>query len=65
MKCKACGNETGEETTKITMVFSISHPENIDIKVDNKYKKLSIEMCLRNKQQLHQLLNFSQLNKKK
>ena len=59
MKCKACNQETNKETTKIIMAFSISHPEEMDIQVENNYKRLSMEFCLRNKEQLHKLLDIS------
>lgn len=57
MKCKACGKKTDKETTKIIMTFSVSQPEDMDIKVENKYSKLSMEMCIRNRKQLHELLD--------
>ena len=59
MKCKACNQETNKETTKIILVFSISNPEGIEIILENNYRKLSIEMCIRNKKQLHELLDKS------
>ena len=59
MKCKACSQETNEETTKIILTFSISNPESVDIKLENNYKQLSMEMCIRNKKQLHDLLDKS------
>lgn len=59
MKCKACGNETNKETTKIIITFSISSPKKVDIQVENKYERLSIEWILNNKQALHKLLDKS------
>lgn len=57
MKCKACGKKINKETTKIIMTFSISNPEDMDIKVENKYKKISMAMCINNRKQLHELLD--------
>lgn len=57
MKCKACGQKTDKETTKIILTFSISNPIEMDIVVENKYEQLSMEMCLRNRKQLHGLLD--------
>ena len=59
MKCKACNQETNKETTKIIMAFSISNPEEVDIKVENNYSRLSIEWCMRNNKQLHTLLDMA------
>lgn len=57
MKCKACGQETDKETTKIVLTFSISNPESVDIKVENNYEQLSMKHCMNNKKVLHELLD--------
>ena len=59
MKCKACEQETDKETTKIILAFSISNPESVDVKVENKYSRLSMELCMKNKKQLHELLDIA------
>jgi len=46
-----------EETTQIILTFSISNPEEMGIKVENDYSSLSLEMCLKNKKALHNLLD--------
>lgn len=56
-KCKACGQKTGKETTKITLVFSISNPEEVEINVENKYKKLCAATVINNRKALHNLLD--------
>lgn len=57
MKCKACGQETDKQTTRIIITFSISNPELVDVQVENEYEELSMAMCLNNRKQLHALLD--------
>ena len=53
MECKA----RGQETTRIILTFSVSKPENMDIKVENDYEELSAAICINNKKVLHEVLD--------